>query len=254
MAGAATRLQSGSHSSARRPGPQLVTREPAGNGASPLGPPPGHASQPVRRASLENANIYLGYPVTESPGEVTLLLHELKLGNRDALGRLVPLVYEELRRVADRCLRRERPEHTLSTTALVHEAYLRLVEQDRADWKDRAHFLAVAAQLMRRILVDYARARATAKRAGVAAQIDLAGLELGGEEPPVEQILAVDEALNRLAELDAQQTRIVELRYFAGMTVEETAEAVGISPRTVKRDWAMASAWLRSELSQRPGP
>ena len=192
--------------------------------------------------------------MTESPGEVTLLLHELKLGNKDALDRLLPLVYGELRRLADRCLRRERPEHTLQTTALVHEAYLRLVEQDRADWKDRAHFLGVAAQMMRRILVDYARARATAKRAGATVRIEIAGFEPSGEEPRTEEILAVDQALNRLAELDPQQTRIVELRYFAGLTVEETAEAVGISPRTVKRDWAMASAWLRGELSQRPSP
>ena len=188
----------------------------------------------------------------ESPGEVTLLLHELKLGNKDALGQLVPLVYAELRRLADRCLRGERDEHTLRTTALVHEAYLRLVEQDRADWKDRAHFLGVAAQMMRRILVDYARARATAKRAGMASRIEIEGLDLGGEEPRTDEILVVDEALGRLAEIDPQQTRIVELRYFAGMTVEETAEVVGISPRTVKRDWAMASAWLRAELSGGP--
>jgi len=196
----------------------------------------------------------VGFAVNESPGEVTLLLNELKLGNKDALGRLVPLVYRELRQVAARLLRGERTGHTLQPTALVHELYLRLVEQDRADWKDRAHFLAVAAKLMRHILVDYARARGTAKRDGMATRIEIAGFELGGEEPRTEQILAVDEALNRLAELDPQQTRVVELRYFAGLTVEETAEAVGISPRTVKRDWAMASAWLRSELSSRPSP
>jgi len=192
--------------------------------------------------------------VNESPGEVTLLLNELKLGNKDALGRLVPLVYRELRQVAARLLRGERTGHTLQPTALVHELYLRLVEQDRADWKDRAHFLAVAAKLMRHILVDYARARGTAKRDGMATRIEIAGFELSGEEPRTEEILAVDEALDRLAELDPQQARVVELRYFAGLTVEETAEAVGISPRTVKRDWAMASAWLRSEISPRPSP
>ena len=195
-----------------------------------------------------------GFAVNESPGEVTLLLNELKLGNKDALGRLVPLVYRELRQVAARLLRGERTGHTLQPTALVHELYLRLVEQDRADWKDRAHFLAVAAKLMRHILVDYARARGTAKRDGMATRIEIAGFELSGEEPRTEEILAVDEALDRLAELDPQQARVVELRYFAGLTVEETAEAVGISPRTVKRDWAMASAWLRSELSSRPSP
>ena len=195
-----------------------------------------------------------GFAVNESPGEVTLLLNELKLGNTDALGRLVPLVYRELRQVAARLLRGERTGHTLQPTALVHELYLRLVEQDRADWKDRAHFLAVAAKLMRHILVDYARARGTAKRDGMATRIEIAGFELSGEEPRTEEILAVDEALDRLAELDPQQARVVELRYFAGLTVEETAEAVGISPRTVKRDWAMASAWLRSEISPRPSP
>jgi RNA polymerase sigma factor (TIGR02999 family) len=193
-----------------------------------------------------------GFAVNESPGEVTLLLNELKLGNKDALGRLVPLVYRELRQVAARLLRGERTGHTLQPTALVHELYLRLVEQDRADWKDRAHFLAVAAKLMRHILVDYARARGTAKRDGMATRIEIAGFELSGEAPRTEEILAVDEALDRLAELDPQQTRVVELRYFAGLTIEETAEALGISARTVKREWAMASAWLRNELLEEP--
>ena len=190
--------------------------------------------------------------MNESPGDVTLLLNELKLGNKDALARLIPLVYAELRALASRFLRAERTGHTLQPTALVHEAYLRLVEQDHADWKDRAHFLAVAAQLMRRILVDYARGRATAKRGGVAVRIEIEGLELEGERLQVEEILGVDQALDRLAVLDPQQSRVVELRYFAGLTIEETAEAVGTSPRTVKRDWAMACAWLRSELFERP--
>ena len=188
----------------------------------------------------------------ESPGEVTLLLKELKLGNKDALGRLIPLVYRELRLRAAQYLQAERTGHTLQPTALVHELYLRLVQQDHADWKDRAHFLAVAAQLMRRILVDYARARAAAKRDGMATRIEIAGFELSGEAPRTEEILAVDEALDRLAELDPQQTRVVELRYFAGLTIEETAEALGISARTVKREWAMASAWLRNELLEKP--
>lgn len=192
-----------------------------------------------------------GLPVSDSPGEVTLLLNELKLGNRDALGRLIPLVYRELRRLADHYLRAERVGHTIQPTALVHEVYLRLVAQDHPDWKNRAHFLAVAAQAMRRILVDYARARLTAKRAGNAVMTGLDRFE-PGDELPLDEILVVDEALGRLAEFAPQQTRIVELRYFAGLTVEETAEAVGISPRTVKRDWAIASAWLRAELSQRP--
>ena len=184
-------------------------------------------------------------------GEVTLLLNELRLGNRDALGRLIPLVYGELRSLAAHYLRGERAGHTLQPTALVHELYVRLVNQDRANWRDRAHFLAVAAQLMRRILVDYARARQAAKRDSAAAGVDIAGVELVGAEVSVVEVLAVDEALDRLAELDPQQTRVVELRYFAGLTVEETAEAIGVSPRTVKRDWAMANAWLRAQLSKR---
>jgi RNA polymerase sigma factor (TIGR02999 family) len=190
--------------------------------------------------------------VENSPGEVTVLLNELRLGNRDALAELIPLVYRELRLLAARCLRMERTGHTLQPTALVHEAYLRLVEQDQTDWKNRAHFLGVAAQLMRRILVDYARARQTAKRAGIPVRMDTPGFEPAGRVLRTEEILAVNEALERLAELDPQQTRVVELRYFAGLTIEETAEAISVSPRTVKREWAMANAWLRSELSQRP--
>lgn len=187
----------------------------------------------------------------KTAGQVTLLLNELKLGNKAALGRLIPLVYQELRSLAAHCLRAERIGHTLQPTALIHELYLRLVDQDRANWQDHAHFLAVAAQLMRRILVDYARARQASKRRGTAVEVDITAVELGGAEVSIEEVLSVDEALERLAQLDPQQTRIVELRYFAGLTVEETAEALGISARTVKRDWAMASAWLRTELSRR---
>ena len=190
--------------------------------------------------------------MSEPAGEVTILLNELKLGNKDALGKLIPLVYRELRLLAAYYLRAERSGHTLQPTALVNELYLRLVRQNHADWKDRAHFLAVAAQLMRRILVDYARARQTSKRNGVTVPVDVDNFDLGGAQLHVEEILAVDQALDRLAELDPQQTRVVELRYFAGLTVEETAEAISISPRTVKRDWAMAAAWLRSQLSREP--
>jgi len=186
-----------------------------------------------------------------SLGEVTLLLQELKRGNQDALNQLVPLVYGELRRLAARYLGAERPGHTLQPTALVHEAYLRLVGQDRAEWKDRAQFMRVAAELMRRILVDYARARAAAKRGGNAVRMEIEGydLEIGG--PQFEEILAVDEALGRLAELDRRQSQVVELRYFAGLTEDETAEALGIAPRTVRREWRAAAAWLHSELSER---
>lgn len=187
--------------------------------------------------------------VEESSGEVTQLLAELNRGNQAALTRLIPLVYGELRRLAEHYLRGERPGHTLQPTALVHEAYLRLVDQDRADWQSRGQFIGVAAQLMRRILVDYARGRAASKRAGDGVRVDAGAMELGKPYRQLDEILVVDECLQRLSELDAQQTRIVELRYFAGLTVDETANALGISARTVKRDWAMAAAWLRKQLS-----
>ncbi len=177
-------------------------------------------------------------------GEVTLLLAQVKGGDKAALGRMIPLVYKELRRLAGHYLRDERIGHTLQPTALVHEAYLRLVGQDRTDWQNRAQFMGVAAQLMRRILVDYARERSAAKRTPGALDLDL-----GPSREKTEELLAVDEAVERLTELDPQQARVVEMRYFAGLSVEETAEALGISPRTVKRDWAMAKAWLRTELA-----
>jgi RNA polymerase sigma factor (TIGR02999 family) len=188
--------------------------------------------------------------MSPSTGEVTRLLAELKLGNKEALGHLLPLVYRELRGLADHYMRAERVGHTLQATALVHEAYLRLAGQDRADWRNRAQFMGVAAQLMRRILVDYARARLTAKRAGQA-KIDLDAMGSGSPER-FDEILIVDEALRELGELDSQQARVVEMRYFAGLTVEEAAEALGISTRTVKRDWAMAAAWLRARLAAPP--
>jgi RNA polymerase sigma factor (TIGR02999 family) len=179
-------------------------------------------------------------------GEITLLLAEVNRGNSDALTKLIPLVYREMRRVARQYLRDERTSHTLQPTALVHEAYLRLVGQDRANWQNRAQFMGVAAQLMRRILVDHARRRAAAKRAGPSATRDYIRLADIGQ---ADEILAVDEALARLAQFDPQQARVVELRYFAGLSAEETAEAMGISPRTVMRDWAIARAWLRKQLA-----
>jgi RNA polymerase sigma factor (TIGR02999 family) len=183
-----------------------------------------------------------------------LLLAEIKLGHKDALARLMPLVYRELRRLAGHYLRGERIGHTLQPTALVHEAFLRLVGQDHAGWEHRSQFIGVAAQLMRRILVDYARQRAAGKRAGPA--ITLNEEQLGARQgfDRTEEILAVDEVLGRLAELDPPQARVVELRYFAGLSVEETAEVMEISPRTVKRDWAMARAWLRAQLAERSAP
>jgi len=186
----------------------------------------------------------------ESPGEITVLLAEMKGQNTQALAKLVPLVYQELRRLAARFLQDERVGHTLQPTALVHEAYLRLCGQ-HAEWQNRAHFMAVAGQLMRRILVDYARQRVASKRGGGEQPIDLENCELGVNVDQTEEILAVDESLERLAQLDSQQARVVELRYFGGMTVEETAETLNISARTVKREWAMAKAWLRLEISSR---
>lgn len=189
----------------------------------------------------------------DSPGDVTLLLAEMKRGNSEALPKLIPLVYHELKRLAAHFLRDEREGHTLQPTALVHEAYLRLVGQ-KAAWQNRAQFMGVAAQLMRRILVDYARQRVTAKRGGGETALELESCEIAGAAGQSEEMLAVDEALARLAALDPQQARVVEMRYFGGMTVEETAEALSIAPRTVKREWAMAKAWLRVEISAKAAP
>ena len=186
----------------------------------------------------------------DTPGEVTLLLAQMKGGNQDALARLMPLVYRELRLLAGHFMRDERRGHTLQATALVHEAFLRLVDQAHADWQCHTQFTGVAAQLMRRVLVDHARRRATAKReAGVQVTLDDAQLNQGANTGQAEEILVVDEVLARLQELDPQQTRVVEMRYFGGLSVEETAEALGISTRTVKCDWAMPKAWLKSQLA-----
>ncbi len=180
---------------------------------------------------------------------VTVLLHRVALGNKDAEAELIPLVYGELRRIAARYMRKERSGHTLQTTALVHEAYLRLAPQRHVDWQSRAHFYAIAATVMRRLLVDRARARKSDKRGGEWVKSDaLDGSPAVGEAP--ELLLALDEALRRLAAFDARQCRIVELRYFAGMSVEETALALNLSPRTVKRGWQLARAWLYGELTR----
>jgi len=176
-------------------------------------------------------------------------------GEAETLDALFPVVYDELRRLAGRFLKRERAGHTLQPTALVHEAYMRLSEQRRIGWEDRARFFGAAAQTMRRILVNHARDRRAAKRGGGAAPITLdvdsdAALGLVSESPD-EDLLAVDEALTALAALDPRATRVVELRYFAGLSIEETAEVLGISPATVKREWASARAWLRREVARR---
>jgi RNA polymerase sigma factor (TIGR02999 family) len=179
--------------------------------------------------------------------EVTELLHRIAGGDADAATELVPLIYAELRQLAAHFMARERPDHTLQTTALVHEAYLRLVQQRYDSWNNRAHFSGAAAGIMRRILVDHARARRTAKRGGTAPRVsleDAAGVV--GDQP--DGLLRLDAALTRLAERSPRQVRVVELRFFAGLDVDETAEALAVSPKTVKRDWSVARAWLLREL------
>jgi RNA polymerase sigma factor (TIGR02999 family) len=187
-----------------------------------------------------------------SSSNVTGLLLRWSEGDAGALDRLLPLVYAELRRIASKQLRAERQEHTLAPTALVHELYLRLVDQRRATWQNRAQFFGLAAQLMRRILVDHARTQKAAKRGGSVTRMSLDELIEGGlSEPdtgPAADVLAIDEALERLARLDGDQARIVELRFFSGLTVEETAHVLSRSPRTVKREWRLARAWLYREL------
>jgi len=184
------------------------------------------------------------------PKDVTQLLIDWNNGNRQAPDDLLPLVYDELRRVAAHYLQRERPGHTLQGTALVHEAYLRLIDQTRVRWQNRAHFLGVAAQMIRRILVDHARAKQSAKRGRIAMKLSLDESIEAPERGEVD-LGALDDALEDLGKIDPQQARIVELRFFTGLSIEETAEALSISPATVKRDWVVARAWLFRELSGR---
>ena len=183
-----------------------------------------------------------------SPSTITQLLIRWRNGDQAVLHELVPQVYSELRRLAEHYLRQERPYHTLQATALVHEAYLRLANEKEIDWQNRAHFFGIAAARMRHILVDHARSREAAKRGGGAYRLSLSEADQLAEQRDV-NLLALDEALERLDALDAQKARIVELRYFGGLTIEETAEVLKISPATVKRDWSMARAWLRGEIS-----
>jgi RNA polymerase sigma factor (TIGR02999 family) len=184
----------------------------------------------------------------ESPQNVTKLLIAWSDGNKQALDLLMPIVFDELRRQASRYLRRERAGHTLQTTALVNEAYLRLVDQKNVRWQNRAHFFGIAAQLMRRILVDHARAKHRAKRGGADLRVTLDEATAVARDREID-LVALDEALNRLAKIDLQQSRVVELRFFSGLNVEETAEVLRISPATVKRDWSVAKAWLHREIS-----
>lgn len=183
------------------------------------------------------------------PSEVTRLLFELKTGNRAAEEQLIPLVYGELRRIASNRLRNESIHHSLQPTALVHEAYLRLTRIEQVDWQSRSHFFAVSATLMRRILVDHARANQARKRGDGIGTISLEDAIFAAPDREPE-ILALDDALERLAQLDERQSKIVELRFFAGMSEEETAHVLGISTRTVKRDWRTAKAWLFAELNR----
>ena len=206
----------------------------------------------------------------QSPDQpVTQLLVKWRGGNEAALGELTGLVYQELRSLAQRHLRRERSNHTIQRTALVHEAFVRLVNQQSVDWQSRAHFFGLASNLMRRILVDHARARLASKRGGGVEAVSLDEItnptepeDTGGSAGPRyaepgkvdgetdEDVTAIDEALTRLSALDERQAKIVEMRYFGGLTIEETAAAIGISDATVKREWTLARAWLRRELSK----
>ena len=184
-----------------------------------------------------------------SGSDVTELLKLWGEGRQDALDELLPRVYAELRQLASSYLRRERFGHTLQATALVHEAFLKLVDQRAVKWQNRAHFFGVAAQAMRRILVDHARARAAGKRGDGAERLSLDEVVLLTEAPHID-VLALDEALTRLAQLDPQQSRVVELRFFGGLTMEETAEVLQISPATVGREWTLARTWLYTELGR----
>jgi RNA polymerase sigma-70 factor, ECF subfamily len=185
--------------------------------------------------------------MTPSPKQVSRLLIAWGEGDQGARDELMPLVYEELHRLAHQYMSRERPGHTLQTSALLNEAYLRLVDQKETHWRNRAHFFAIAAQMMRRILVDYARSRRYAKRGGSAHQVSLDEGLIVSEERSAE-VVALDDALKALATIDERKSQIVELRFFGGLSIEETAELLHVSPGTVMRDWTLAKAWLRREI------
>jgi RNA polymerase sigma factor (TIGR02999 family) len=184
-----------------------------------------------------------------SRGDVTQLLQRWSVGRQDALDQLLPAIYGELKRLAASYLRRERPDHTLQATALVHEAFLKLIDQRNVRWQNRAHFFGIAAQLMRRILVDYARAHGASKRGSGARPLSLDEALVVAPGCNVD-LLGLDEALTRLAAIDPQQSRVVELRFFSGLTIDETAEVLHLSPKTVVREWTLAKAWLYAELAQ----
>jgi len=187
----------------------------------------------------------------EPSKQVSELLLHWGNGDRKALEAILPLMYDELRRLARYHLRQQRPNHTLQTTALVHEAYLRLAQEEKLEVESRAHFLGIAAQLMRWILVDYERNRRAAKRGAGVTRLTLDDVAVPGSPGQDVDILALDEALDRLAKMDPKQSQIIELRYFGGLSIEDTSEFLGISPATVKRSWASARAWLLREMSRR---
>jgi RNA polymerase sigma-70 factor, ECF subfamily len=189
---------------------------------------------------------------SKKPSEVTQLLHHLGVGGQPATDRLFAAVYQELRNLAEQFFRREQPGQTLQATALVHEAYFKLVDQRCVDWQGRAHFLGVAAQAMRRILLDHARQRGAAKRGGGWKRVTLNDRLIPGLESD-DKLLALDEALGRLSQLDPRQAQIVELRFFGGLSVEEAAQVLGMSKRSVEREWTMVRAWLRRELDKGAG-
>jgi RNA polymerase sigma-70 factor (ECF subfamily) len=187
--------------------------------------------------------------IEPSPNEISQLLMNWSNGDSAALDELIPIVYSELRRLANRYLRRERSDHTLQPTALVHEAYLRLMDQSNVRWQNRAHFFGVAAQMMRRILVDHAKARRRTKRGGCGRKLSLDDA-IGISQVRSVDLVALDDALTSLAEIDARKSRVVEMRYFGGLCVKETAEVLGVSANTVMRDWTMARAWLYHEIKK----
>lgn len=186
----------------------------------------------------------------EGSPSVTQMLRQWSEGDQAILDKLMPLVYEELRRMAARSLRKERQGHTLQTTALIHEAYLKLIDQRDAKWQNRAHFFAIAAQAMRRILVDHARERHREKRGGGAENLPIDEAAFVASKEKSVDLIALDEALTRLAKFDERQAKVVELRYFSGLDIDETAEVLGISNATVRRDWNIAKAWLRQEITK----
>jgi len=187
--------------------------------------------------------------VAQSADDITLMLQQLSSGNHDVVDALMPMVYNELHRMADGQLRRERANHTLNSTALVHEAYLKLVDQTRVTWQNRAHFFAIAAQAMRRILINYAQKRKAEKRGGGQAVATFNDEEVV-RESRADELVALDAALERLGKMNERQCKVVECRFFAGLTQEEIAEVLGVSVPTVRRDWRLARAWLSRELGE----